>query len=296
MPALGKIATARQAQLSDGRRLGFAEFGDPDGKPIFLFHSHPSSRLFRHPDDSVTAALGVRLITMDRPGFGLSDFQRGRRLLNWPHDVVQLADALGIERFAVLGVGAGGAYAAACAYKFPRRITAVGLVSSIAPAERRGIRDNMIPMLRNFYTMASFAPRLLRLTLYFGAREAQSYPETYLARLDTPTLCQSDRDLLLQDPHIRTLMLEDIGEAFRNNSTPFAEDIIILSRPWGFRLRDLRVPVYLWHGEQDVFMPVQMGCDIADTVFGCVAQFFPDEGHAVIFTHWHSILSMLLSI
>lgn len=296
MPALGKIATGRQAQLPDGRRLGFAEFGDPAGKPIFLFHSHPSSRLFRHPDDSLTSSLGVRLITIDRPGFGLSDFQRGRRLLNWPNDVMHLADALGIDRFAVLGYGAGGAYAAACAYKHPRRISALGLVASISPAERRGTRDNMLPMLRNFYTMAHFAPRLLRFTLYFGAREAQSYPETYLARLDAPALSAADRALLMDDPQIRSLLVEDIGEAFRNNSTPFAEDIIIVSRPWGFRLRDLHIPTYLWHGERDIFMPVQMGCDIAEAVFGCQAQFLPDEGHAIIFNHWQTILSKLLSI
>lgn len=292
MSALSKIATGRQAQLPDGRRLGFAEYGDPGGRPVFLFHPHPGSRLFRHPDDELTAALGVRLITVDRPGFGLSDFQRGRRLLGWPGDVLRLADALRLDRFAVLGVGAGGAYAAACAYKIPRRLSAVGVVSGLSPFTRRNTREHMLPMLRNFYTMAGIAPRLLRLTLYFGAREAQSRPEYYLDRLDVPALCEIDQ-AVLRDSTIRALLVADLGEAFRNNSTPFAEDIIILSYPWGFRLQDIHVPVYLWHGEQDILAPVQMGYDVANAIFGCRAHFFSDEGHTLIFTHWAEILTAL---
>jgi pimeloyl-ACP methyl ester carboxylesterase len=296
MPALGKIATGRQAQLPDSRRLGFAEFGDLAGKPIFLFHPHPGSRLFRHPDDEIANTLGVRLITVDRPGFGLSDVQRGRRLLDWPDDVAHLADALDIDRFAVVGVGAGGAYAAACAYKIPRRVTIAGLVSSIAPADRRGTRDHMIPMLRNFYTMASITPTLLRLTLYFGAREAQHTPETYLSRLGVPTLCASDRTRLIDDADVRELMIEDIREAFCNNSTPFADDMVLVSRPWGFRLRDIRVPVDVWHGEHDVFYPVQMGHVLADEIFGSRVHTFLDEGYAVIFNHWSIILSTLSAV
>jgi pimeloyl-ACP methyl ester carboxylesterase len=171
----------------------------------------------------------------------------------------------------------------------------VAFVSSIAPATRRGVRENMLPMLRNFYTMANIAPRLLRFTLYFGAREAQIYPETYLARLDVPALSDSDRAILINDPIIRAMLVEDIGEAFRNNSTPFAEDIILVARSWGFRLRDIRVPVDVWHGEQDIFAPVQMGCDIVEAIFGSRAHIFPGEGHAIIFKHWQNILSTLIS-
>jgi pimeloyl-ACP methyl ester carboxylesterase len=100
----------------------------------------------------------------------------------------------------------------------------------------------------------------------------------------------------MNDPTIRMMLIEDIGEAFSNNSTPFADDIILVARQWGFRLRDIHVPVDVWHGEQDVFAPMQMGCDIVDAVFGSRVHLFPDDGYAIIFTHWQTILSTLVAI
>lgn len=295
MPTLGKIAVSRQMQLRDGRRLGFSEWGDPAGKPIFLFHPLPGSRLFRHPDDSIAASLGVRLITIDRPGFGLSDPYPGRKLLNWPDDVVKLADSLNIDRFAVLGVEAGGAHALTCAYMIPRRLVAVGLVSSLSPLNRQGARTNMIPLLRNSYIMAFRAPTLLRFMMYFGAREAQSYPEKYLSRTDDPLLPASDRALLLQNADIRAMSVESIAETFRIGSTPYSDEMILLARPWSFRMRDISILVHLWHGEDDVIAPAQMGYYLANELLACEAHFFPGEGHGLIFSRWSEILSTLVS-
>lgn len=295
MPVLGKIALSRQIQLRDGRRLGFAEWGDPAGKPIFLFHPLPGSRLFRHPDDSIASSLGVRLITIDRPGFGLSDPRPGRKLLNWPEDVVRLADALNIDRFAIMGVGAGGAHALACAYIIPRRLVTIGLISSLSPLNRPGARINMIAMLRNSYIMAFRTPTLLRLTMYFGAREAQSYPEKYLSRIDDPLLPEADRVLLLQNADIRSMSVESIAETFRIGSTPYSDEMILLARPWGFRLRDIPILVHLWHGELDVIVPAQMGYYLANELLACETHFFPGEGHALIFSRWSEILSALVS-
>src|SRR5439155_545207 len=87
--------------LTDGRRLAFTEWGDPDGKPLFLFHGAPFSRLFC-PDEPATIAAGVRLVTVDRPGIGRSDVLEARSWGDWPADVVALADALGIDRFAAV--------------------------------------------------------------------------------------------------------------------------------------------------------------------------------------------------
>lgn len=295
MPVLGKIALSRQIRLRDGRRLGFAEWGDPAGKPIFLFHPLPGSRLFRHPDDSIASSLGVRLITIDRPGFGLSDPRPGRKLLNWPEDVVRLADALNIDRFAIMGVGAGGAHALACAYIIPRRLVTIGLISSLSPLNRPGARINMIAMLRNSYIMAFRTPTLLRLTMYFGAREAQSYPEKYLSRIDDPLLPEADRVLLLQNADIRSMSVESIAETFRIGSTPYSDEMILLARPWGFRLRDIPILVHLWHGELDVIAPAQMGYYLANELLACETHFFPGEGHALIFSRWSEILSALVS-
>src|SRR2546429_8369047 len=96
--------------LIDGRTLGYAEYGDPNGKPVFFFHGLPGSRRQRHPDDSIAIELGARIIAIDRPGYGLSDFQQGRKLLDWPDDVAPPAHSLKIHQIAAIGVSVGGAY------------------------------------------------------------------------------------------------------------------------------------------------------------------------------------------
>jgi len=104
-------------RLNDGRLLGYAEFGDPGGTPVMFFHGFPGSRLEGALGHEAAERAAVRMICIDRPGMGLSTFQPGRRMLDWPADVAALADALGIGRFAVGGVSGGGPYAAVCALR-----------------------------------------------------------------------------------------------------------------------------------------------------------------------------------
>lgn len=126
---------SRTLRLRDGRLLGYAEYGDPGGPALFYFHGFPGSRLEARLGDAVAARNGVRLIALDRPGFGLSHFKPGRTISEWPDDVVELADALGIDRFAVMGVSGGGPYVAACALKIPHRLIGAAMVSSTAPSD-----------------------------------------------------------------------------------------------------------------------------------------------------------------
>src|SRR5947209_5723448 len=117
MTAAHALGSPTTLTLRDGRHLAYAEYGDPQGSPVVFLHGWGDSRLTRHPDDRGTAALGVRLLTVDRPGVGWSDFQRGRTLLDWPDDLAQLAGHLGVPRFAILGHSGGGPFALACARK-----------------------------------------------------------------------------------------------------------------------------------------------------------------------------------
>ncbi len=144
-------------QLNDGRSLGYAEFGDPGGKPVFFFHGTPGSRLFRPPDE-ITRKIGVRLITADRPGYGLSTFQPGRRILDWPADIAQLASHLGIHKFAVSGHSGGGPYVAACAYAIPERLTVAAVLSGAGPADSPGARRGMTSMNKFGVTVGPFLP------------------------------------------------------------------------------------------------------------------------------------------
>ena len=148
--------------LSDGRKLGFAEYGNTKGNPIFLFHGQPGNRLFRHPDDSILHSLNVCLITVDRPGYGLSDFLPNRKLLDWAQDIIELADTLDIESFPVIGFSGGGPYAAACGYGISHRVTKIGLAASTLPMTTPEIRKNIPVPLRINYLLAHYAPALLK--------------------------------------------------------------------------------------------------------------------------------------
>src|SRR5436305_12226700 len=100
MVATEQASTARTVKLPDGGSRGYAEYGDPAGKPVLFMHGYPDSHLTRNPDDGLTASLGVRLIIPDRPGIGQSDFAPARAVLDRAADVAALADRLGLDRFA----------------------------------------------------------------------------------------------------------------------------------------------------------------------------------------------------
>src|SRR5436190_10650714 len=131
----------REIKLRDGRVLAYAEYGSPGGLPIIHCHGTPSSRVEGDLifDAAIAAELGVRIIVPDRPGMGRSDFQPGRRIVDWPNDVLELAAALGLDRFAVLGESGGSPYAAACAALIPARVRALGLLGGVAPFDAPGV-------------------------------------------------------------------------------------------------------------------------------------------------------------
>ncbi|MCP4936236.1 MAG: alpha/beta hydrolase, partial [bacterium] len=136
---------SQQIKLRNGRKLGYAEYGSPEGTAVIYFHGFPSSRLDWQlfNDNDMLVELNARIIAPDRPGYGLSDFTRHRKIADWSEDVVALADALKIERFAVLGISGGGPYAAACAFGIRERLVKVGIVCGMGPPNAPGVADGV---------------------------------------------------------------------------------------------------------------------------------------------------------
>jgi len=174
-----------QIKLRDGRSLGYAEYGNLQGKPVLHFHGLPSSRLEMHSAalDEIATRLNARVIVVERPGMGLSDFKPGRTIGDWPSDVIQLADALGLDRFAVMGLSGGGPYVTVCALKIPKRLTAAGIISGVGPLEAPGATDGMNKRDRQLYPIARRAPLLFRLLLWWAARDIRRKPAGFISQM-----------------------------------------------------------------------------------------------------------------
>jgi pimeloyl-ACP methyl ester carboxylesterase len=271
--------TDQQATLPDGRKLGFAEYGCFQGKPVFYFHGWPSSRLSGQDLGPTAKRHGARVIAIDRPG--LSDFQPGRQIINWPQDVTFLADYLNIDHFAVIGTCAGAPYVAACALKIPQRLNGAVIVSGLGPFNVPGVLEHLPPHLRRLKFTSTKTPLLMRFFLNRWRDFALHNPDGFLtwsfARFSKTEL------LLHTRPATKRNFIRCFLEAHRHGSRGTTLEMALLSRPWGFHLEDIAMKVYLWHGKEDRAAPPSMGRYLADTIPQCEARFIPGEGHTTLF-------------
>jgi pimeloyl-ACP methyl ester carboxylesterase len=286
----------RQITLRDRRRLGYSEWGDPAGKPVIVAHGIPSSRLFRHPDESIALGLGVRLITVDRPGIGSSDLKPNRTILDWVDDLQQLADSLNLAQFAMLGVSGGGPYAAAVAAKLAPRISRLALVSAFGPIAEAEVLATIPGVAGSAYRFMLSSPGLARLTSQAQALQISTLvkmnPSWYVSLTDF-LMTDGDREVFKQVVGLKEMFEKDIQEVYRINASGQIHDSLSLLQPWGFSLKDVRVPTHLWQGDIDPNVPFAMGQYMASQLPNCVPHYCPGEGHLLIFTHWHEILSAL---
>jgi pimeloyl-ACP methyl ester carboxylesterase len=259
---------------------------------VFFFHGLPGSRTAAGPIDDEARAAGVRVIAPDRPGFGLSDFQPGRRLLDWPADVCELAEALGIQRFAVAGVSGGAPHALACAYAIPGRLTGCAAISSIAPFDALGEMDGLPLFERVVFGAAHHASApVVRACMRVAAGFARRAPRLALNifKLRMPP---ADRNLWSRNELLRWLRPQ-VREAFRQGGRASAWEAGIVTRSWGFDLRDIRVPVRVWHGDGDATAPVAFGRYLARVIPGAQLRVLPGGGHQAYVEHAQEIFGEL---
>ena len=290
------INTDCKLKLRDGRSIGYAEYGYPQGKPILHFHGSPSSRLEGNLSQAneIAVELGIRLIFPDRPGIGLSDFKPHRTLLDWADDVAELADRLNLDQFAVLGLSGGVPHAAACAYKIPHRLTTVGLMAGISPLNTPRVFQGMSRSNRLQITIARKAPWLLRVLFWQVSRELHGNPERVVAQF-ADELSEPDKAVVAHG-NFSKFLIQMLREAFRSGSRGLSWDQTIITRPWGFRLDEIAIKTHLWHGEMDTLCPINMGHYLAEAIPNCSAQFLPKQGHLSLYVnHYKEILITLSS-
>jgi pimeloyl-ACP methyl ester carboxylesterase len=267
--------------LPDGRTLGYAEWGDPDGSPIFNLHGTPGCRLNRHPDNAKIAATGARVITYDRPGYGASDRHRGRTINDCVADIAALADSLGIDAFAVTGGSGGGPHCLAVAAGLPDRVTRVACIVGVAPYDVLGEQwyDGMDPEnIKEFgWALAGEATLETELNREVAAMKVRiaENPANILGDFDIP---DEDRAILSR-PDVAKVMSEAVNECVRNGIWGWADDDIAFTKPWGFDPATIVVPAAVWWGAKDVLVPPHHGEWIARTVPGAIARIDQGAGH-----------------
>jgi pimeloyl-ACP methyl ester carboxylesterase len=282
-------------RLPDRRRLGFDEHGDPAGTPIFYFHGTPGARveLATFAPPALVDRLGLRLITPDRPGMGLSDFQPGRRVSDWPKDVLALADHLGLERFGVLGYSGGTLYAMACAALIPDRLTRVVLAGVVGPFDKPGLTTGINPQNLQFLEMcrerpliASLIQRLMGLMARFTAQQVIKQVKSALPPADQAAISTVD----IQQGFLRMVM-----ESSRRGGRGPQHDSALMISPWDFDPAAIKLPVQMWQGAQDRNAPPAMAEYLAGVIPGCDLQVYPAEGHvSIIVNHIEEILVSFL--
>jgi pimeloyl-ACP methyl ester carboxylesterase len=279
--------------LSDGRQLGYAEHGDPHGVPIVNCHGLPGGRVLALDPDVLTAR-GVRLISWERPGFGLSDPRPGRVLLDASTDVAELADALGLDTFAVLGASMGAPTALACAYALPERVTVAGLACGVGPVFDEPRFDSVVSAeWQALLPIARSDPEAAReLVRAFIAPAADAWAADPDGYLDTfiEGWPEVDRPSIVARRDMWAAVLES---TYRRGSDTATDEIVASAGPWGFAPRDVTVPVRLWHGDLDA-TPLAVARYVAEQLPDAHLTVYRGEGHFLHEAHHGDWIDALL--
>ena len=276
-------------RLKDGRQLAFVEGGAPDGFTVFYFHGTPSSRLEAAFADDAAARSGFRLIATDRPGFGQSDFQHDRTLQSWPSDVLALADHLRIGDFGIAGHSGGGAYLFACGASIdPSRLKFIGALAPWSPVASPEILASLNRLDRAFSNLARWVPWIMSLGFAPMGWAAAHRPKLLLRLLKTAVSLPDRR--VLERPDVARAFSGMEREAFRQGSRGAAQDAYLAYSDWGFHMADNRVPMHMWIGDDDIFVPMAMGRYIAKTVPQMNTHWIHGGGH-LCFDAWNDIFA-----
>jgi pimeloyl-ACP methyl ester carboxylesterase len=261
---------------------------------VFFLHGTPGSRVGPVPRGRVLYELGVCLISFDRPGYGRSDRLIARTVADVVPDVAAIADSLGLDRFAVLGRSGGGPHALACAAMLPDRVTRAGVLVSLAPWAAEGLDwfAGMADSNVREYTTAATHPEVLTARLIQAAARIKADPAGHVTAL-SPEMPEPDRRVVA-DGGIRTMLAQNFAEALRDSAAGWIDDALAFCAPWGFNPADIKVPVLLWHGENDVFSPVAHARWLADQIPSAIMAIRPHTAHFGALEVLPDVLSWLI--
>jgi pimeloyl-ACP methyl ester carboxylesterase len=285
------VRTDLSIALPDGRSLAYAEYGRPDGRPLLYFHGCPSCRL--EPlllGDDVFARAGVRVIAPDRPGVGRSSFQRGRGFADWPEDLRRLTDALGLERFAVLGNSGGAAYAAVAAARMPDRLTSAVIVSGAWQMNSPEVAQRLPRFNRLVWSLARHCRPALMVLLKSMARSTRKTPAAELSEM-RQHLAPADFEAFAGPGRLQAMQAAT-RECLHRGARGAAWDMGLYVRPFDFAVAEVRMPITLFHGSQDRNVPLELVQAVLPELSGARLVVYPHEAHlSTLCNHIDEILA-----
>ncbi len=231
--------------LSTNHQIAYQEYGSALGFPMFYFHDSGSSRLECTFFHSAAKAFGYRLIAVDRPGIGCSDFYSDACPETFAQDVIELANLLEIEKFAVLSLGSGGIFALMLAYHFKHRVTEVLSLGGV-PGSSFKEAEQKSTLARYWQKIAPRAVNLFIRAKYALPRENSYHSIDQIKKL----LCDSDQRAL-QKSKTSSILDLDQREVMRQGARGLAQDLANCYRKLDFMLENLEVPVTIWQGKSD---------------------------------------------
>jgi pimeloyl-ACP methyl ester carboxylesterase len=274
--------------LPDGRLLGYAEYGDPRGVPLLGLHGTPGSRFMFQLAHPIACELGVRLLAPERPGFGISTYQRGRTLASYAQDIADFAAALGLTQFGLAGISGGGPYAAACAALLPERVTALGLISPVGPlAGKERPASIGLGHLMAFRIMPRLPP--LTAAVFSTGRIAFLHAPNLIFGFIMSRAAPSDWGILSRQ-EVRRNLLRGVAEGCRPGIGASLQEMKIFSRPWNIPFAEIKAPAFLWQGLSDRNVSVAAALRLGELIPDCRTTTVPKAGHYWIFDNIRHVL------
>lgn len=282
--------------VGEDRQIGFAEFGAAQGRAVFWLHGTPGARRQIPMEARMFAEQqNIRLIGIDRPGIGSSTPFQYENVLAFAADMTKIADTLGVEKMAVVGLSGGGPYTLACAAALPDRVVAAGVLGGVAPTVGPDAIDGGLMKLGTAAAPiieVAGAPLRLAASRLIRLIRPVAEPALYIYAGVSP---EADRKMLVR-PEFKAMFLDDLLNGSRKQmAAPFA-DIVVFARDWGFRLDEVKVPVRWWHGDRDHIVPFAHGQHVVSRLPDAELHHLPGESHLAGLGRAEDILSTLVEI
>lgn len=268
-----------KVDLVDRRRIGTASYGDLDGDAVLWFHGTPGARRQVPPTiNTAAAARGLRVVAVERPGVGASTRHLHGSVGDFAGDVEQVVDALELERFSVVGLSGGGPYALGCAARLGDRVRSAAVLGGVAPTQGDdAVAGGLVELAVRLRVPLGLLREQLGWSLWSTVRAlAPAAQPAFAAYLwfQPP----GDRALFAMEG-MREMFARDLVGGTRGACHAAVYDLLLFTRHWGFALEEVRVPVRLWHGDEDPIVPLAHGHHLAERIPGADLVVRPGEGH-----------------